>query len=71
MTRYKGSSTDATAWLGGYTRIDLGLGYPFNVGGSPMQVTVYGRNLSDKRYETSNGVQDAGRMLGAELSVAF
>ena len=50
---------------------DRGLGYPFNVGGSPMQVTVYGRNLSDKRYETSNGVQDAGRMLGAELSVAF
>ncbi len=71
VTRYKGSSTDATAWLGGYTRIDLGLGYPFTVGGSPMQVTVYGRNLSDKRYETSNGVQDAGRMLGAELSVAF
>lgn len=71
VTRYKGSSTDATAWLGGYTRADLGLGYAFRLAGAPSRVTVYGRNLADKRYETSNGVQDPGRALGVEFTTAF
>ncbi len=71
VSRYKGSSTDTTAWLGGYTRIDLGLGYAFRLAGAPTRVTVYGRNLSDKHYETSNGVQDPGRALGLEFTMAF
>lgn len=71
VSRYKGSSTDTTAWLGGYTRIDLGLGYQFSLAGAASRITVYGRNLSDKRYETTNGVQDAGRTLGIELTTAF
>lgn len=71
VTRYKGSSTDATAWLGGYTRLDLGLAYQLRIAGAPSRVTVYGRNLTDKRYETSNGVQDAGRALGVELTTSF
>jgi outer membrane receptor protein involved in Fe transport len=71
VTRYKGSSTDTTAWLGGYTRFDLGLAYQFRLAGAPSRVTLYGRNLSDKRYETSNGVQDAGRSLGVEFTTSF
>lgn len=71
VTRYRGSSTDATAWLGGYTRLDLGLGYEFALSGARSRLTVYGRNLGDERYESSNGVQDAGRVFGVELTLAF
>lgn len=71
VTAYKGSSTDTTAWLGGYTRADLGVGYAFRLSGRAARVTVYGRNLGDTRYETSNGVQDAGRMLGVEFTASF
>ena len=71
VASYKGSTTDTTAWLGGYTRIDLGLGYDFKMGKNAARVSVYGRNLTDKRYETSNGVQDVGRTLGVEFTTAF
>lgn len=71
VARHKGSSTDTTALLGGYTRADLGLAYAFKLAGAPSRVTLYGRNLGDKRYETSNGVQDAGRTLGVEFTTSF
>lgn len=71
VASYKGSTTDTTAWLGGYTRLDLGLGYDFKLGKNAARVSVYGRNLTDKRYETSNGVQDVGRTLGVEFTTAF
>jgi len=71
VARYKGSTTDTTAWLGGYTRLDLGLSYDFKLGKNAARVTVYGRNLTDKRYETTNGVQDVGRTLGVEFTTSF
>ncbi|HRK40144.1 MAG TPA: TonB-dependent receptor [Burkholderiaceae bacterium] len=71
VASYKGSTTDTTAWLGGYTRLDLGLGYDFKLGKNAARLSVYGRNLTDKRYETSNGVQDVGRTLGVEFTTAF
>jgi iron complex outermembrane receptor protein len=71
VAAYRGSSTDLVAYLGGYTRLDLGLGYDFKVGATPVRSTLYGRNLGNSRYETSNGVQDAGRMLGVELAASF
>lgn len=71
VTSYKGGSTDAVAYLGGYTRLDLGLGYDFKAGATPVRTTLYGRNLGNQRYETSNGVQDAGRVLGIELTASF
>jgi outer membrane receptor protein involved in Fe transport len=71
VTAYKGSSTDAGLYLGGYTRLDLGLGYDWKFGSTPIRSSVYGRNLTDKKYETSNGVQDVGRMLGIEFLVGF
>ena len=51
--------------------MDLGVGYAFRLLGHAARATAYGRNLGDKRYETSNGVQDAGRMLGVELISSF
>lgn len=69
--RYKGSASDADAWLGGYTRIDLGIGYDFVWAGNSARATVYGRNLTDRAYETTNGVQDVGRVLGLDLTTRF
>jgi hypothetical protein len=71
VSAYKGSATDAGAYLGGYTRYDLGLGYDTKLGSTPVKTTLYGRNLSDEKYETSNGVQDAGRVFGIEIMASF
>jgi outer membrane receptor protein involved in Fe transport len=71
VSAYRGSATDVNAYLGGYTRVDLGLGYDFRVSGTPVKATLYGRNLTDQHYETNNGVQDVGRVLGLELMASF
>ncbi|MEW6467069.1 MAG: TonB-dependent receptor plug domain-containing protein [Pseudomonadota bacterium] len=68
VSAYRGSAGDAQAWLGGYTRLDLGLGYDFRLSGTPIRATIYGRNLTNRKYETTNGIQDVGRVLGVELS---
>lgn len=57
--------------VGAYTRYDLGLGYDWKVGMVPIRSTVYGRNLTDKRYETNAGIQDGGRVLGLEVLATF
>ncbi len=71
VTAYKGSANDAGAYLGGYTRYDLGLGYDFKLAATPVKATFYGRNLSDEKYETSNGIQNVGRVLGVEVLTSF
>lgn len=71
VAAYKGAATDAAAWLGGYTRYDVGVGYDFTLGGADVRTTLYGRNLTDQRYETTNGVQDIGRVIGIEALAKF
>lgn len=71
VASYKGSATDAQAWLGGYTRFDVGAGYDFELGGADVRTTIYARNLTDQRYETTNGVQDVGRVIGVEALARF
>ncbi|MER2539273.1 MAG: TonB-dependent receptor, partial [Azonexus sp.] len=71
VASYKGSLNDKTAYLGGYTRYDLGLGYDIKLGTTPVRTTLYGRNLTDEKYETTNGVQDVGRVLGIEVLASF
>ena len=71
VTAYKGNPADAGDFLGGYDRYDLGLSYDFKTLGTPVRTTIYGRNLSDEKYETSNGVQDVGRVLGVEVMAKF
>lgn len=68
---YRSNATDAEAWLGGYTRFDAGIGRDFKFDTTTVSATLYGRNLTDKRYETSNGVQDVGRVIGFELLARF
>jgi hypothetical protein len=57
--------------VGGYVRVDLGFSRKFRMGRNAAQLALYGRNLTDKRYETSVGIEDPGRVLGAELLVDF
>ena len=71
LSAYRGSASDAGAYLGGYTSYDLGLGYDFEMAGHPLRTTLYGRNLSDRHYETNNGVQDPGRVIGVEFLARF
>lgn len=55
----------------GYTRLDLGVSYDWKLSDTPMKTTVYGKNITDKKYETSAGIQDVGRILGIELIASF
>lgn len=71
VAAYRGSASDAAAWLGGYTRYDVGVGYDFTLRGTDVRTTLYGRNLTDQRYETTNGVQDVGRVIGLEVLARF
>jgi len=71
VSSFKSSTSDAAAYLGDYTRFDLDIGYDFELSNLPMRATLFGRNLTDVRYETTNGVQDVGRFIGVELLVTF
>jgi hypothetical protein len=71
VSKYQGSASDTTAYLGGYNRYDLGLGYDWKFDTTPVRTTLYGRNLSDEHYETNNGVQDVGRVIGVEFLANF
>lgn len=68
---YKGAATDANAWLGGYTRFDAGVSKDFRFNTTLVRATLYGRNLTDQRYETTNGIQDVGRVIGFEALTKF
>ena len=71
VTGYKGSTTDTGRWLGGYTSFDAGIGREFKLSHATVSTTIYGRNLTDRRYETSNGVPNVGRVLGLEVLAKF
>jgi iron complex outermembrane receptor protein len=65
------STATGVNYLGGYTRYDMGVGRDFRISNTPVKATVYGRNLTDKKYEASLGVQDVGRVLGVEMIAKF
>ena len=71
VSRYRSSTNDAKAYLGGYTRLDVGVGRSLRWNDIDWRVTTYVKNLTDKIYETSNGVQDPGRLLGFEILTSF
>lgn len=71
VSKYRGAATDAQAWLGGYTRYDLGVTHEAQIREIQIRTSVYGRNLTDELYETRNGVQDIGRVLGIEVLLNF
>lgn len=71
VSAYRGSATDVAAYLGGYTRVDLGLGRDLRWNDVNWRLTTYVKNLANKKYETSNGIQDIGRVLGLEIYANF
>ncbi|MCU0755021.1 MAG: TonB-dependent receptor plug domain-containing protein [Xanthomonadales bacterium] len=71
VSAYRGATADMVAGLGGYTRYDLGVAHERVIGETPVRFSLYGRNLGDRRFETRNGVQDIGRVLGFEVIAAF
>ena len=60
-----------TGEAGGYTNIDLSLGYDFTAFGLAQNAMVYARNLTNDDYESVYGFPSAGRVLGASYRVAF
>jgi len=71
VDKYKGARTDAQAWLGGYTRFDAGIGRDFEFDTTTVRATLYGRNLTNEPFETSNGIEDVGRVIGLEVLAKF
>jgi outer membrane receptor protein involved in Fe transport len=59
------------AYSGGYTKLDAGLSYDWEVDKTKMRTGVYVRNLTNKKFETATGIQDVGRVLGIEQMVHF
>jgi outer membrane cobalamin receptor len=59
------------AYSGGYTKLDAGLSYDWRFGSTKMRTGIYGRNLTDKKFETATGIQDVGRVVGIEQLIQF
>lgn len=55
--------------IGYYSRIDANIGYRFKLGASTTQISLFGRNMLDQRYETQLGFRDVGELWGCELRV--
>ncbi len=55
--------------IGYYSRIDANIGYRFKLGASTTQISLFGRNMLDQRYETQLGYRDVGELWGCELRV--
>jgi iron complex outermembrane receptor protein len=71
VSSYRASTSDANDFLGGYYRVDFGVGRNIRLSDVDTRITTYVRNLTDKRYETTNGIQDVGRMFGVEMIAKF
>jgi hypothetical protein len=70
VDKYFSASNTAHA-LGDYTRYDAGISHETKYDGVKYKTTIYGRNLTNKKYETTLGIQDWGRILGIELIASF
>ena len=60
-----------TGEAGGYTNIDLSLGYDFTAYRLQQNAMVYARNLTNDDYESVYGFPNPGRVLGVSYRVAF
>jgi len=55
--------------IGNYTTLDANLAYDFPVMGYDARLTVYGRNIANKRYETILSFPAWGAVWGSELKL--
>jgi iron complex outermembrane receptor protein len=74
VSQYNGAANGTVGSLpfsGGYTKLDLGVGYDWKYGATQMRTGFYVRNLTDRKFETAVGIQDVGRVVGVELQASF
>lgn len=76
LSRYEGrrpaGGADTTYYpLGAFTRLDLNADRSFTVPGGSVRFALYGRNLTDERFQTVAGFPDIGRVFGGELVFDF
>ena len=76
LSRYEGrrpaGGADTTYYpLGAFTRVDLNADRTFTVPGGSVRFALYGRNLTDERFQTVAGFPDIGRVFGGELVFDF
>lgn len=57
--------------VGDYVTADLNLSYSFHQPSFDGKVTLYGRNIADRHYETVNGYYDWGAVWGSEVKLFF
>jgi len=57
--------------IGNFTRYDLSLARNFKFVSTPLKLMIYGRNLSDEKYQTQLGYRDPGRVVGVSAELSF
>lgn len=65
------TSSVPTMKIGNYTNFDAGLSYDMVVDSVALTTTLYGKNLSNIKYQTTTGIQDWGRVFGVEVIARF
>lgn len=71
VDRFETVNKAGTGDAGGYTNVDLSLGYAFRAAGVDNKVQLYARNLADDDYESIYGFPSMGRVIGASYRMAF
>jgi len=74
VSQYIGTANGSVGqvpYSGGYTKLDAGVSYDWRVGSTKMRTGLYGRNLSNQKFETATGIQDVGRVVGIEQLIQF
>ena len=57
--------------VGNFVTVDLNVGYSFQLPWAEAKLTVYGRNITDQKYETVYGYPAWGAIWGSELKMTF
>jgi iron complex outermembrane receptor protein len=57
--------------IGGYNRYDLSLSRDFHLHDKPVKATLYGKNVTNKKYQTTASVEDVGAVYGVEFLMDF
>ena len=57
--------------IGNFVVVDLSLGRRFKLGPAEAKLSVYGRNITNRKYETVYGFPAWGAVWGSEFSVTF
>ena len=65
------ASTVPAVKIGNYTNFDAGISYDMLVDSVALTTTLYGKNLSNNKYQTTTGIQDWGRVFGVEVIARF